>query len=256
MTTVEMPPARSVPEHTGSRLTRALGGAVLVTWTLWLLWGLVLSPADVVQHESVRLFYLHVPMAIMSSVTFSITLIGSIMVLRNGSVFWDLMAGVAAEIGVMFLGLVIATGAVWGKPTWGTYWEWDPRLTTAALMFLVYLGYLVIRRLDMDPVVRARRAAVFGIVAFINVPLTRFSVQIWNSLHQETTISLTDTQMDGAQLTSYALGMLAMATFLAWLLVHRFRVAWLEHAMDESGLEKLIRDRRAEGAANEPGGVR
>ncbi len=252
MTSIAVPPSAShAPEHTGSRLTRVLGGVTVVAWIVWLTYGLVLSPADVVQSESVRLFYLHVPLALSAYLGFTVTLVGSILVLRKNSAFWDQMAGAGAEVGLVLAGLVLVTGALWGRPTWGTYWVWDPRITATTLLFLVYLGYLVVRRLDLDPEVRARRAAVFGIVAFINVPITRYSVQIWNSLHQEATLSLTDTEMDGSQLTSFALGALAMALFTSWLIIHRFRVGWLEYELDRSGLESAILERRGERSPSE-----
>ena len=89
-------------------------------------------------------------------------MVGSIIYLRNGSRFWDLLAGAAAEIGVVFAVFLIISGALWGKPTWGVYWQWEPRLTSTTVMFLMYLGYLALRRLDMPPEVRARRAAILG----------------------------------------------------------------------------------------------
>ena len=253
MTSIAEAPTAPAPEHTGSRLTRVLGGAVVVSWIAWLTYGLVLSPPDVVQSESVRLFYLHVPLVFAAYLGFTVTLVASIMVLRKASAFWDELAGVGAEVGLVMGVLVLITGAIWGRPTWGTYWVWDPRITTATLLCLVYLGYLVVRRLDMDPAVRARRAAVLGIIAFVNVPITRYSVQIWESLHQEATLSLTDTEMDGAQLTSFALGAVAMSLFATWIMIHRFRVAWLAHELEHSGLEARIEARRGERPSAEVG---
>lgn len=233
---------------TGSRGTRVLGGltagAVIVLAAL----ALFITPPEVTQADAVRLFYIHVPSAVVSLyIAFAITLVGSIIYLWKGSVFWDLLAGVSAEIGVLFLGITLVTGMLWGRPTWGTYWIWDPRLTSTAVSFVLYLGYLAVRRLDLDPTVRSRRAAVLGIVSFGNLVIIRYSVEWWDSLHQGVTIDPIDTQMDGIMLFTFFFGVVTMIMLFGWLLIHRFRVAWLEHQMDEVGLSEAIEARRREG---------
>ncbi len=231
---------------TASKVTSVLGWMSIVAIGALLTLGLLISPPEVSQGESVRLFYIHVPSAIVCLyIAFSITLVGSIIYLRNQSVFWDLVAGASAEVGVLFLAFTLATGMLWGKPTWGTYWTWDPRLTSTAVSFILYLGYLAVRRLDMDPVARSRRAAVLGIVSFANLIIIRFSVQWWRSLHQGATIDPRDTQLDDSMLASFFLGLVAMTLTFAWLVVHRFRVAWLEHQLEASQLETAIAERTA-----------
>lgn len=247
-------PARRVPASTGSPLTRALGTAALACLAALLAFGLVLSPADAAQGDSVRLFYLHVPLAVVAIyLAFGVTLLGSIVHLVRRSAFWDLVAGASAEIGVLFCGLTLVTGMLWGKPTWGTYWQWDPRLTSTAVLFIMYLGYLVVRRLDLDPEVRSRRAAVLGIVSFFNVLIVRFSVDWWRSLHQPSTFTRAEgPAIEGLMLFSFFVGLVAMSLVYAWLLVHRFRLAWLEEQVAEAGLEVAIEQRRAEaGVAGE-----
>lgn len=233
---------------TSSRLTRVLGVAALVALVALVVFGLVLSPADAVQRDSVRLFYLHVPLAIVAIyVAFGITLLGSVVHLVRRSTFWDLVAGASAEVGVLFCGLTLVTGMLWGKPTWGTYWQWDPRLTSTAVLFIMYLGYLVVRRLDLDPEVRSRRAAVLGIVSFFNVLIVRFSVDWWRSLHQPSTFTRAEgPAIEGLMLFSFFVGLVTMLLVFAWLLVHRFRVAWLEEQVAEVGLDAALRERRAE----------
>lgn len=248
-------PEHTVPEHTGSRATRIVGLAALAAVAALLVLGLVLSPADAVQGESVRLFYVHVPSAIVSLyIAFGITLVGSVIYLRNGSTYWDLLAGAAAEVGVVFLGFTLITGMLWGRPTWGTYWTWDPRITSTAVSFILYLGYLAVRRLDMDPVARSRRAAVLGIVSFANLIIVRYSVEWWRSLHQGSTIDPADTQIDGLMLFSFFIGAVAMILVFAWMLMHRFRVAWLEHQLDAHRLDAALAERRAEGTNAAAGG--
>jgi heme exporter protein C len=246
---------RGDPPTTGSKLTRSLGAASLVSMAALLLFGLVLSPDDVNQGDAVRLFYLHVPVATIAIyVAFAITLVGSVIHLVKRSKFWDLVAGASGEIGVLFCGLTLITGMLWGKPTWGVYWQWDPRLTSTAVLFIMYLGYLVVRRLDLDPEVRSRRAAVVGIVSFFNVLIVRFSVDWWRSLHQTSTFTRLDgPAIEGLMLFSFFLGLVTMGLVFLWLLIHRFRVAWLEEQLAEQGLDLALTERRAEARIAGPG---
>ncbi len=110
------------------------------------------------QSDAVRLLYLHVPTATFFYVAFSVTALGSVLWLWKKSVWWDLVAAASAEIGVLFTGVTLVVGALWGRTTWGTYWDWDPRLTTTALLFLIFLGYLAVRRLPADIHTRDTRA--------------------------------------------------------------------------------------------------
>ncbi len=241
----------SVGMSTGSRATRVVGVAALVFVGLLLLFGLVLSAPDASQGDAVRLFYVHVPSAIVSLyIAFSITFVGSIIYLRKQSTFWDLLAGASAEVGVVFLGLTLITGMLWGKPTWGAYWTWDPRLTSTAVSMILYLGYLVVRRLEMDPVARSRRAAVIGIVSFANLIIVRYSVQWWRSLHQTSTLDPRDTQISGLMYFSWFLGTLFALAAFAWLVMHRFRVAWMEDQLDAHHLDTALAERRAERPAD------
>jgi heme exporter protein C len=213
--------------------------------TAALLFGLVFSPPEVEQRDAVRLMYIHLPSIAVAYTAFFITMVGSIIYLRNGSLFWDLTAGAAAEIGVVFSAFLVISGALWGKPTWGVYWQWDPRLTSTTVMFLMYLGYLALRRLDLPADVRSRRAAVLGIVSFGNVIVVRYSVQWWRGLHQGQTIGI-DTQLDGLMLFSLFLSLIAFLLVGAWLLIHRFRVAWLEHQLGRLTFERALAERRGD----------
>ncbi len=254
----DMPPSieQSGPDlfsSTASKATTVLGWLALAATAALLAFGLLISPPEVSQGESVRLFYIHVPSAIVCLyIAFSITFVGSIVYLRKQSVFWDLVAGASAEVGVVFLGFTLATGMLWGKPTWGTYWTWDPRLTSTAVSFVLYLGYLAVRRLDMDPVARSKRAAILGIVSFANLIIIRYSVAWWRSLHQGTTLDPRDTQLDDTMLTSFFLGLVALSLTFAWLVIHRFRVAWLEHQVEAQQLEVAIAERTA---STDPSGL-
>ena len=160
--------------------------------------------------------------------------------------WWDRVAASSAEVGVLFTGLCLATGALWGRPIWGVYWDWDPRLTSTALLFLMFAGYLVVRRLPTDPTTRARRSAIVGIVAFADVPIVHYAVDWWRSLHQDATLGTLDVKIEGLMLFSFVLGLVSFGLVYAWLLIHRFRLAWLEDQVEETGLDAAIAERRAE----------
>ncbi len=245
-------PGPDLNPSTGSTATRRIGIAALAALGVALLFGLVFSKPEVEQADAVRLMYLHLPSIAIAYLGFAITLVGSIVYLRNGSLFWDLLAGAAAEIGVVFTVFLVISGALWGRPTWGVYWQWDPRLTSTTIMAIMYLGYLALRRLDLPPEVRSRRAAVLGIISFLNVIIVRYSVQWWRGLHQGETLGV-DTKLDGSHLFSLFLAMVAFSLIGAWLLVHRFRVAWLERQLDQIDLERALAERRGDSQSFEAG---
>lgn len=241
---------------TGTRATSVLGGLALVSLALTVFLALVVSPADVVQRDAVRLLYLHVPTAwIAMYVSFGVTSLASVLWLwkRTRARFWDLVAGASAEIGVVFIGLTLAVGSIWGRTTWGVWWTWDARLTTTAVLFVLYLGYLALRRVPADPEVRARRSAIAALAAFVDVPLVHLSVEWWRTLHQPASLldqrRLGDPQIHGTMAWTLLAGVVAFTLVYAWLLIHRFRVAWLEERRDELGLELALAERRAESAA-------
>ncbi|MEY2431460.1 MAG: heme exporter protein [Acidimicrobiaceae bacterium] len=234
-----------IPEHTGSRSTRILGALTLAGMAAVLIMGLVVTPPDAIQGDAARLIYLHVPVAIAMNIGFGLTALGSAMWIWKKSRWWDTLAASAAEVGVVFTGLTLLTGMIWGRPTWGVYWTWDARLTTFTLLFLMYLGYLVVRRLPADIEARNRRSAFVALLAFIDVPIVYFSVSWWRSLHQTATLSL-NTTISGSMLFTLFLSMVTFIGCFSWLLLHRFRVAWLEDEVESAGLEVAISERRAE----------
>jgi heme exporter protein C len=133
--------------------------------------------------SSFNIFYFHMPIAIVAYLAFFVVFVSSILHLRENDSKWDIVSLSAAEVGVIFAFLVLATGSIWAKAIWGWYWVWEPRLTTSLVLFLVYVGYLMLRTALDDPLKRARLSAVFGIVAFVSVPLSFLSIRIWRSAH-------------------------------------------------------------------------
>ena len=224
-----------------------LGLATLAGIAVVLVLALAVTGPDEVQGDAARLIYLHVPVAISMNVGFGLCTLGSVMWLWKKSRWWDTVAVSAAEVGLVFTGLTLVTGMVWGRPTWGVYWTWDARLTTFSLLFLLYLGYLVVRRLPADVEVRNRRSAFVALLAFVDVPIVYLSVSWWRGLHQEATLSLSTT-ISGLMLFTLVLGIAVASMGFLWLLVHRFRVAWLEDEVEIAGLDLAINERRAEAA--------
>ena len=147
-------------------------------------WGLFIAPTEREMGEVYRVIYVHVPAAWTALIAFTVTLIASVTYLMNGKWGADTLAEASAEVGVFFSVLVLITGSVWGKPTWGVYWSWDPRLTTAAIMTFGFAGYLALRRFVDLPERRAVWAAVVAVIIYVDIPLVWFSVKWWNSLHQ------------------------------------------------------------------------
>jgi heme exporter protein C len=135
-----------------------------------------------------RIFYFHVPVAWVSFLAFFITFIFSVLYLWKRETRWDAIAAASAEIGVIFTTLVLITGPIWAKPTWGIWWTWDARLTTSLVLWLIYIGYLLVRNLASEPSRGARYGAVIGIAGFIDVPLVFLTVNLWRTQHPATII--------------------------------------------------------------------
>lgn len=235
-----------VSNATSSKFTKILALVAVILLIPFLLSVFVFTPAHSEQGDAARLLFLHLPSVFVTYVGFFITFISSIIYLRKKTIFWDLLAGSSAEIGLLFCAIMLVSGSLWGKPTWGTYWQWDPRMTSSAIMFVTYLGYLAVRRMDITPEARSRRAAVLGILSFINVIIVHFSIDWWRGLHQGRTFSSSSISIEGWYLFTLFLGLIFFSVVGLWLLVHRFRVMWLEHQVENLDLERALVARRAE----------
>lgn len=249
VTPATAPPDRRV-EGTGTRATRVLGIATIVSMAWLVAFGLGFSPADRDQEESVRILYVHVPTIWIAYLAFVVTAIASAgyLVGKSKSLHLDRIAGASAEIGVTFVAVTLVVGALWGRLTWGVFWQWDARLTTTALLFVTYVGYLAVRRLGGSHEQRARRSAIIGLLAVLEIPLVHWSVRLWRSLHQDATVLSTDgdIKMDGLMLFSLFVGVIAFTLLYVWLLLHRTRVMAMEDLLDDQGLDAALEARRAE----------
>ena len=241
------PPVASGPESTSSTGTRVLGAAALVGLALSVVYGLFVSPPDAQLGETIRMIYTHVPTVSVAYVAFVVTAVSSAMYLWKRTEFWDLLGASSAEIGVVFFVLTILNGALWGKTTWGVFWRWEPRLTTSAVLLLMYIGYLAVRAVPADTRVRATRCAIVGLVAVVNIPIVHKAVDWWRGLHQgRTVLGTIDPEMGGNQLVAMDLSLATGLVVFVWMLLHRCRVAYLVERAADAGLEEALAERRAE----------
>jgi len=220
---------RLMAKATARRGERTLGWGALVAVAASAVMSLAVAPPDAEQGNVQRLMYVHVPSAWLAYLSFVIVFVASIAYLRTHRIRWDRLAAASAEVGVLFTALTIVLGMLWGKPVWGAWWTWDPRITTTTILLLIYVGYLAVRRLPESPARRARWAAVIGVVGFVDVPIVQLSVTWWRSLHQGPTVRLLgETTMAPVMLTALLVAVGAF-TLLYWYLVAlRLRVGRLE----------------------------
>jgi heme exporter protein C len=167
--------------------------AAAITLAIGLYLALVNSPPDYQQGETVRIMFVHVPAAWLALMTYSIMALSSAIAIVFRHPLADMAAKAAAPIGAAFTFLALATGSMWGKPMWGTWWEWgDARLTSMFVLFLLYLGYMAVWQAIEEPQRAARIAGIVALVGFINVPIIKFSVEWWSTLHQPASVLRAD----------------------------------------------------------------
>lgn len=206
------------PRH---RSDGALAAAAAVTSAAALVVALLVAPPDALQGQAQRLMYVHVPAAWLAYACFAVVLFCSVAYLLRRDLRWDRRAQAAGELGVGMTALAIVLGSLWGRPVWGAWWVWDPRLVTTVVLLLVYAGYLSVRGLGDDREAGARRAAAVGVLGFVNVPVVHFSVVWWRTLHQPATVLSPDpAPMDGRMALALALAMVAFS-LAGWLVVRR-----------------------------------
>jgi heme exporter protein C len=215
-----------------SSMTRTLGWLAVAGLVAGLVAGFGYAPREVIQGNVQRIMYLHVPSVLTAYLAFMLVLIGSVGFLVTSHAGWDRLAAAAAELGVLFTGLTIASGSIWGKPTWGVWWTWDARLTSTAVLFLVYVGYLLLRAMVDEAPRRARYAAVVGIVGAINIPIVHFSVKWWRALHQPSTILGPEPSPIAAPIAlALFVNWLAFTLLFAYFLGRRIEIARLEDSV-------------------------
>jgi len=210
-----------------SPLVAWLGIAALTLMLIGSIVGLFIVQADAEMGDVQRLMYVHVPAAWTAFLAFFLVFIGSVLYLVQRDQRFDRFAAACAEVGIVFIALTLATGMIWGKPTWGVWWTWDARLTSTALLLAVFVGYLAIRGFTDDPDSRARWSAVVGILGFIQVPI--LSVVWWRTLHQPPS---SPRSVSSEILWTWMLNFVAFLLMFAYLVAQRSRLARVEAELE------------------------
>jgi heme exporter protein C len=222
-----------------SRILRGLAGLVLA---VGLTLGLAVVPPDAVQGEVQRIMYLHVPSILTAYLAFTVTFVTSLLYLWKRDLRFDAVAVSSAEIGVVLTGITLVTGSIWGKSTWGVWWTWDARLTLTAILFTIYVGYLMMRAFAEDPPAAARYGAVLAILGFLDIPLNHMAVQWWRTLHQPSSMLRPGgPSMDPVLLLPLLVNLLGLILLYSHLLLERMR---LERMRTEAMALRLTRGRR------------
>ena len=193
------------------------------------LWVFVFAPTETEQGFVQKIMYIHVPSVIVTYLAFFVTFAFGIAYLWKRLLVFDRIAKVSAEIGLIFCAMVLLSGAIWGRPTWGTYWGWDARLTTTLLLFLIFLGYFLLRLSVQDREKEARFASVLGIIGFLDIPIVHKSVEWWRTLHQPSTLFKVEEgaakpAMPPELLYPLLASMIAMLLFYGYLMLLRWQM--------------------------------
>lgn len=189
-----------------------------------------LSPADRDMGHLQKIMYVHVPAAWIAFAAFGVVLLWSALYLWKRNLNYDLVAASAAEVGTVFTALTIALGSIWGKPTWGVWWTWDPRLTTTAILLLIFVGYISLRSFTEDEERRARWSAAVGILGAINVPIVFMSVRWWRTIHQ---VQSTTQAVDSTFLYGLLINVASFSFLGAFYILYRYYTGKLELAVEQ-----------------------
>jgi heme exporter protein C len=217
---------------------------VLAAWALYM--GLFRAPADYLQGESVRIIYLHVPAAWLSMLIYA-----SMAVMAFIALVWririvEILAMCSAPIGAAFTIVTLTAGSLWGRPTWGTYWVWDARLTSELVLLFLYLGVIGLYNAIDEPRKAARAASLLAIVGAVNLPIIHYSVKWWNTLHQGSSVSLLGgSSIDASILWPMLIMAFAVKFYYAANLLTRARVRLLEQDLRKGWVKDLVRERQA-----------
>ena len=216
-------------------------GVAIALFAIGLPWALVLSPPDYQQSETVRIMYVHVPAAWLAMAAYLALGVSSFVYFIWRHNLADLAARALAPAGAVFAFLCLATGALWGQPMWGAWWVWDARLTSMLVLFLLYLGYMALRAAIDDEKLSAQAGAVLAMAGLINLPVIKFSVDWWNTLHQPASVIRFDgPTIHASKLWPLSVMALAFAVLLAAIVMTSMRTMIVERR-----LERLERDREA-----------
>jgi heme exporter protein C len=204
---------------------------------------LFIAPDEATMHEIQRIFYFHVPVWTAMTIALSITCFSNIAWLATRRATWDLLGTAAAEVGVLCCSLGLVTGMLWGKPVWGIWWTWDPRLTSTFVLWLLYISYLLLRELVEDPHRRATLSAVFGIFAYLDLPIVLLATTLWpRGQHPQPVLFGGPKSINRTMLEVFFVCMASVVAVMILVLIDRYRLERLRFEADELRVEIESRD--------------
>jgi heme exporter protein C len=213
---------RFLDDRVLSKVLRVLAPLAFLNIGVALYMALFYAPREQTMGDAQRIFYFHVPSAWIGFLSFFVVFVASVLFLVKRERRYDALALAAAEIGVVFTTLVLITGPLWAKAAWGAFWVWDARLTTTLVLWLIYVGYLMLRS-SVDDMKRARMAAVVGILGFLDVPIIYLSVTWWRTMHP--TLVVNDSGgLDGAMRLTLMVALLSFTLLFTWVLLIRLQL--------------------------------
>jgi heme exporter protein C len=212
------------------KLELLLSVALIAALMLALYGTFLVAPKERTMGNVQRIFYFHVPSAMLAFLGFAVVFVASVGYLKTRNRTWDLLARSSAELGVLFCTIVLVTGPIWAKPIWGAWWTWETRLTLTLLLWLIYMAYLMVRLYVEDPDQQARFAAVLGILGFLVVPFVYFSVYLWGGMHPKNV--LRSGGLHPTMRTVFLFNMLAFLLLYVVLLGLRFRLGQARRMLD------------------------
>lgn len=227
-----------------ARLIPWFGGITVVLFVFGLLTGLLFSPADYQQGNTVRIMYIHVPAAYLSMMVYVVMAITGAIGLIWRIKMAHVVSYSCASLGAVFTALALLTGAIWGRPTWGTYWVWDARLTSELILLFLYLGYLALHSAFDDKKAADKAAAILALVGIVNIPIIHFSVEWWNTLHQGATLSKFEKpSMDTSMLWPLLSMIFAFKFYFFTALMHKVRGEILIREKQAKWVKALVTDK-------------
>jgi len=221
-----------------------LGLIALLLFSYGLVAGLWFAPADYQQGNVYRIIYLHVPAAIWSLGIYTFMAIAVVIHFIWKVKVADIVAKMSAPIGASFTALTLITGAIWGKPTWGTWWIWDARLTSELILLFMYIGIIGLRSAIPDPQLSAKACGVMILVGLVNIPIVHYSVDWWNTLHQGATINIFSQSTIASSMLHPLIAMIfAFAFYYAWLLAIKVRAELLDREQQTHWVKGILSGR-------------
>lgn len=213
----------------------------LFAFSIGLIDGLIIAPADYQQGDAYRMMYLHVPAAIMSLLVYLVMTVGALFFFIWKIKVADIIAKTSAPIGAVFTLLTLITGSIWGKPTWGTWWIWDARLTSELILLFIYLGVIAIRSAIPDSQLGARASSLIAMVGVVNIPIIHYSVDWWNTLHQGASLSFFEKPtIAPSMLYPLSAMILGFLFYYMWLLIMKVRRELLYREQKTAWVKQFI----------------